>query len=198
MAYRKWQVFASALTVGYSAEIIIMEEIEFKAWPKIPRENPFKVTITEKIDGTNACIIIADGKIVGVQSRKRFITPGDDNYGFAKWVAENSAGIITLGDGYHYGEWAGPGIQKNPLCLDQKCFFLFNTFRWNENNPNRPECCDVVPILFEGILQDDTIPTLLEEMKADSLAREGVVVYYHAFRKYTKHTVKSPNGKWCK
>ena len=29
-----------------------MSEIEFKPWPKIGRGNPFKVTITEKIDGT--------------------------------------------------------------------------------------------------------------------------------------------------
>jgi len=50
-----------------------MNDVDFKAWPKIPRENPFNVTITEKIDGTNACIIIKDGEIIGVQSRKRLI-----------------------------------------------------------------------------------------------------------------------------
>ena len=60
--------------------------VEFKAWPKIGRYNPFNVTITEKMDGTNACIIIEDGFIVGVQSRKRLITPDDDNFGFAQWV----------------------------------------------------------------------------------------------------------------
>ena len=36
--------------------------VEFKPWPKIGRDNPFVVTITEKMDGTNACIIIKDGK----------------------------------------------------------------------------------------------------------------------------------------
>lgn len=35
-------------------------------------------------------------------------------------------------------------------------------------------------------------------MKQGEIKREGVVVYYHAFRKYTKHTVKDQNGKWCK
>ena len=30
-----------------------MNDVEFKAWKKIPRENYFTVTISEKIDGTN-------------------------------------------------------------------------------------------------------------------------------------------------
>jgi len=174
-------------------------EIEFEAWPKIPRESPFSVTITEKIDGTNACIVIQDGVIIAVQSRKRFITVEDDNYGFAAWVAEHEEELTTMGDGHHFGEWAGHGIQKNPLKLEGKQFFLFNTFRWNKDNPNRPTCCKVVPVLFQGELNPGTIPELLEDLKNDeSVIHEGVVVYYHAFRKYTKHTVLSVNGKWCK
>lgn len=178
-----------------------MNTVEFKAWDKIPRENPFKATISEKINGTNACIIIIDGEIAGVQSRKRLITPEDDNYGFAGWVQQNNDELLTLGDGYHYGEWAGLGIQKNPHNLDRKHLFLFNTFRWNENNPNLPECCDVVPVLFDGVIESTTIEDCLENLKqnaADGETPEGVVVYYHAFRKYTKHTIISPNGKWCK
>ena len=96
-----------------------MSKVEFKAWEKIGRDNPFGVTITEKIDGTNACIIIQDGEVVGVQSRKRLITPEDDNYGFAGWVERNIEDIMGLGDGYHYGEWAGLGIQKNPHLITE-------------------------------------------------------------------------------
>lgn len=172
--------------------------LDFKPWPKISRDNPFNVTVTEKIDGTNACIVIADGEILAVQSRKRFITPESDNYGFASWVKENKTELLCLGDGHHYGEWAGPGIQKNPLKLDRKRFFLFNTFRWNENNLNLPACCDVVPVLFQGQLEPDVVPRLLKDLSESSVVREGVVVYYHAFRTYTKHTIISPNGKWCK
>lgn len=178
-----------------------MVEVEFKAWPKIGRENPFMVTISEKIDGTNACVIIQNGEIVGVQSRKRLITPEDDNYGFAQWVKDNNDDLLGLGDGYHYGEWAGLGIQKNPHCLDRKHFFLFNTFRWNDDNPNRPKCCDVVPVLFVGELKSCTIENLLEKLKngaKEGQRPEGVVVYYHAFRCYTKHTIIAPNGKWCR
>jgi len=170
--------------------------VEFKAWPKITRLNPFKVTITEKIDGTNACIIIEGDKIVGVQSRRRLIAPEDDNYGFAAWVAEHEDELLDLGDGYHFGEWAGLGIQKNPLQLKTKRFFLFNTSRWDDQNI--PLCCDVVPVLFRGELKHDTVEKILQQMREDVITREGVVVFYHAFRKYTKHTVVSPNGKWCK
>lgn len=172
--------------------------LDFKPWPKISRDNPFNVTVTEKIDGTNACIVIADGEMLAVQSRKRFITPESDNYGFASWVKENKTELLCLGDGHHYGEWAGPGIQKNPLKLDRKRFFLFNTSRWNENNLNLPACCDVVPVLFQGQLEPDVVPSLLKDLSESSVVREGVVVYYHAFRTYTKHTIISPNGKWCK
>lgn len=177
-----------------------MSEVEFKPWPKIGRESPFKVTITEKMDGTNACIVIKDGEVVGVQSRKRFITPEDDNHGFAKWVSDNNDDLLSLGDGYHYGEWAGIGIQKNPHGLDEKRFFLFNTFRWNKDNPNRPKCCDVVPVLFEGKLATETVDTLLHDLQKNATPEqnpEGIIVYYHAFRNYTKHTIVAPNGKWA-
>lgn len=180
-----------------------MEKLEFKPWVKITRENPFNVTITEKLDGTNACIVIQDGVIVGVQSRKRFITPDNDNYGFAGWVKRNQEELLKLGEGYHYGEWVGLGIQKNPHGFAEKRFYLFNTFRWNTENPNLPDCCRVVPILFQGNLLDkpDCIQNLLNKLEHDyseGAEAEGVVVYYHALRSYTKHTIKSPNGKWCK
>lgn len=173
------------------------EIVEFKGWPKITRDNPFLVTITEKIDGTNACIIIKEGKVVGVQSRKRIITPDSDNYGFATWVENHKDELAGLGDGYHYGEWAGPGIQKNPLKLEEKTLFLFNTYQ-NENT-SKPDYVKVVPVWFHGEMTNNTVPCLLRELERDdTVTHEGVVVYYHAFRMRTKHTIKSPNGKWCK
>ena len=176
-----------------------MSKAEFKAWPKIGRETPFRVTITEKLDGTNACIIIQDNKIVGIQSRNRFIEIGDDNFGFAGWVWDNAEELIKLGEGYHYGEWVGVGIQKNPHNLPDRQFFLFNTFRWNSQNPNLPSCCKVVPILFEGNIEADTIKSLLQGLvdNAGETTPEGIIVYYHSSRSYSKHTIKAPNGKWA-
>jgi hypothetical protein len=175
--------------------------IEFKAWPKIPRATGEKVTITEKLDGTNACIVIQDGVIVGVQSRKRFITPSDDNYGFASWVEENKEDLLKLEDGYHYGEWAGLGIQKNPHNLDSKQFFLFNTFRWNSLNPHKPRCCNVVPVLYQGLLADNDIDAVLIDLKASSIKQgytaEGIIVYYQNTKRYEKYTYNYVAGKWC-
>ncbi len=171
--------------------------MEFKPWPKIKRDNPYGVTITEKIDGTNACIVIKDGEIAAVQSRKRFIGIDSDNYGFAGWVYANEEALLGLGDGHHFGEWAGEGIQKNPLKMEGKHFFLFNTRRWNPDNPNLPECCSVVPVLFEGGLKPGKVDELLTDMKEDdSVIHEGLVVFYHAFDMMTKHTIKEPKGKW--
>jgi len=177
-----------------------MNDTEFKKWPKIPRGGPLTVTITEKIDGTNACIIIQEGEIVGIQSRRIFITPEKDNYGFARWVGENKKELLSLGEGYHYGEWAGHGIQKNPLGLDKKYFFLFNTYRWNDSCQGKPDCCKVVPVLYQGELNPGIIPTILNNMRKreSDVVQEGVVVYHHACRSYTKHTVKTPDGKWLK
>jgi hypothetical protein len=176
-------------------------EIEFKSFGKIPRATGEKVTITEKIDGTNACIVIMDGIIVAVQSRKRFITPEDDNYGFATWVKQNNDDLLSLGDGYHYGEWAGCGIQKNPHNMVNKHFFLFNAFRWNKDNPNRPDCCDVVPILFQGEMEEGEIDRVLFKLKEISLSSgyvaEGVVVYYQNTKRYEKYTYNYVKGKWC-
>lgn len=174
---------------------------KFKPWPKIGRVNQ-KVVVTEKIDGTNGCIVISDdGNLVAVQSRKRFIHPHDDNYGFAQWVYDNGEELEKLGPGYHYGEWAGEGIQKNPHNLSGKHFFLFNVKRWGEHNPNTPKCCDVVPILYQG----EATPSIVQECmdiltdKAEQIVNyqpEGIVIYYPSTDTMFKHTFNNQQGKF--
>ena len=172
--------------------------IEFKAWPKIPRGGKELVTVTEKMDGTNACIIVEDGLIAGVQSRKRLITPENDNYGFAAWVQINSVELVKLGDGYHYGEWAGLGIQKNPHNLAEKVFFLFNTYRWMQD-PSLPNVCAVVPVLYHGGYYENMVEELMLDLKESSESEyepEGVIVYDHTTKCMTKYTFKFSEGKW--
>lgn len=121
--------------------------MEFKAWPKITRlENRRAPVFTEKIDGTNACIVITAEGDFACQSRTRFITPEDDNFGFAKWAYANRDELMKMGEGYHYGEWWGLGIQRG-YDLKEKRFSLFNARRWGEHNPNTPKCCHVVPMI---------------------------------------------------
>ena len=138
---------------------MIENSVTFTPFPKIGRMKRGCV-ITEKIDGTNAAVRIAPlpiasdapyTSVVGdyavfAQSRSRFITPDDDNYGFARWVAENASSLVELGEGIHFGEWWGAGIQRR-YGLTEKRFSLFNVGRWK--NAVLPACCSLVPILYE-------------------------------------------------
>lgn len=169
----------------------------FKAWPKIPRDRTNMITITEKIDGTNACVIIQEGEIVGYQSRNRMIKLGDDNMGFAFWADSKKEQLVKLGDGYHYGEWAGPGIQKNPHMLSEKQFFLFNTFRPHES---LPEGVHQVPVLYQGpytlAAVDGTFEDLWHNAAKAEYIPEGIIIYNHDSRSYMKKTYANSGGKW--
>jgi len=176
-----------------------MEEIVFKPWPKIKRHNGLTITITEKMDGTNACIIIENGEVVGCQSRNKIIRVGDDNAGFSSWVENNKQALVeTLGDGYHYGEWCGPNIQSNPHKLTRKTFFLFNSFRWG--TVALPEGAECVPIIYTGPYSQEEIDNAVKDLKSRAeyagYKAEGVIVYYHELSTYSKHTILSPEGKW--
>lgn len=87
------------------------ENLEFTEFPKMARLSR-EIIITEKIDGTNAQILITESGELFVGSRTRWITVQDDNFGFAKWVSENKETIMQLGKGRHFGEWWGSGIQR--------------------------------------------------------------------------------------
>jgi hypothetical protein len=136
---------------------------EFKPWPKISRLNR-DIIITEKIDGTNAAVVITEAGHVYAQSRTRILTPQSDNFGFRAWVDANAAALIyALGIGTHFGEWWGKGIQRGYGKSD-KTFSLFNTDKWFVKMAGHPwqltpELEDirkngvnisVVPVLYEG------------------------------------------------
>ena len=104
------------------------QDLKFEPFPKIPRLSR-PVVVTEKIDGTNASLTIIpeeqarssilsyDGLIVLnnngrfsdvhdawliAASRKRWIKPGDDNFGFANWAWEHVDELMHgLGKGTH-------------------------------------------------------------------------------------------------
>jgi hypothetical protein len=118
-------------------------DMEFQAWPKIPRWQNETYVITEKIDGTNGCIIVTEDGDVLAQSRTRILDESSqgDNYGFCKWVQGNRSELLKLGVGYHYGEWWGQGIQRN-YGLRERKFSLFNIW-----HIDIPECVDKVPVV---------------------------------------------------
>lgn len=172
------------------------EHIEFQPWPKIARLNR-DITITEKLDGTNAAVLVLDDGTVAAQSRKRLITPDDDNFGFARWVADN-AGALTdiLGPGRHFGEWWGAGIQRR-YGLDHKRFSLFNTARYADLPEDVIDGLGVVPVLYEGPFSEFAIDDALDALvglgsKAAPgfMDPEGIVVFHTAAQQMFKVTIK--------
>ncbi len=153
--------------------------MEFKAWPKITRlENRRQPIFTEKIDGTNACIVIGEDGEFACQSRTRFITPESDNFGFASWAYSHKDELLHLGPGYHYGEWWGLGIQRG-YNQTEKRFSLFNSRRWGKHNPNTPSCVSVVPILPTNGVADtiEYLKTNGSVVAPGFLNVEGAIMY---------------------
>ena len=166
--------------------------IEFVGFGKIARLVG-DMTITEKIDGTNAAIGITDDGQVWAQSRSRIITPKDDNFGFAVWVQENVDELSTLGPGVHFGEWWGRGIQRN-YGLQERRFSLFNVERWSDIGGLRPPCCHVVPTLDVRTFDTHVIHQVASRLAyTGSNAApgfdnpEGVMVWLHRARLMLKH-----------
>jgi len=169
-----------------------MSNEEFEAFPKIARLRR-TVIITEKIDGTNAQVFIGEDGTVRAGSRSRWITPEDDNFGFARWVAEHVDSLRELGPGRHFGEWWGEGIQRR-YGLSEKRFSLFNVGRWGED---RPACCGVVPVLYQGPFTTDAVEAALENLRANGSSAspgfmnpEGVIVFHVASREMFKVTIE--------
>lgn len=136
----------------------------FEAFPKIPRLHG-DTYITEKIDGTNACIeyrATESGYIMGACSRNRRLVTlevsehfhghprvewhGTDNAGFGSWVLANHEVLCRLGYGRHFGEWYGQGIQRG-YGLDHKRFALFRRPKGGVLPEGLPENVGVVPTL---------------------------------------------------
>jgi hypothetical protein len=203
---------------------------EFKKIPRLFRD----CTITEKIDGTNGQILIQNAlscewsptgpawadPLVSIDrpegrfhiyagSRNRWVYPtkGQDNSGFAAWVLERVEGLFdVLGEGRHYGEFWGAGIQRRyGLTGNDKRFSLFNTSQWGPVLSGRaaaslpiPEGLGVVPLLYEGPFLTREVEDQIFNLKTfgsrcapNFMDPEGVVVYHHAAKAYFKTTIKN-------
>jgi RNA ligase-like protein len=180
---------------------------EFKPFPKIPRWSKTQhIFITEKIDGTNAQIVINEGCTeLRCGCRTRWIDPDNDNYGFARWVYDNKENILKLGKGQHFGEWWGAGIQRGYGLADKK-FSLFNVLRW-DNDEQKDRIAqipgvEVVPVLYKGPFSDTVIDDCLKKLYDEgSVAApgyknpEGVVIYMPASKTLYKKTFNE-HHKW--
>lgn len=162
--------------------------IPFRKIPRLSRD----IIITEKIDGTNATIYIDNNcEVMYTASRNKWITPEDDNHGFAGWVQRNKEELLTLGPGWHRGEWWGKKIQRG-YEVDDKRFSLFNT-----SLPAIPSCCRYVPVLYSGTFDTNSINLCLSDLcNSGSVAApgfmkpEGIVVFHTAALSYFKKMIE--------
>lgn len=159
--------------------------MDFVAWNKIPRLHR-DWEITEKIDGTNGILYwsrTADTKFdsgrtlarvdydedgplyLFAGSRTRWLSPREDNFGFAAWATANAEDLIVLGPGRHFGEWYGRGIQRG-YGLMEKRFALFDSKRV-PLDPDIPKDIDVVPVLttVDGNYLNVGVRACLDELR---------------------------------
>lgn len=143
---------------------------EFTPFQKIGRLSR-EIVITEKIDGTNGIVQIGEDGSFLIGSRSQWITPENDNFGFAKWASTHRDELVAgLGVGRHFGEWWGQGIQRK-YGLAEKRWSLFNVSKWVET---RPACCHVVPTLWRGDFDTTEIARVMAELQASgSVASPG-------------------------
>jgi len=178
--------------------------VEFIGFPKIARFSR-DVIVTEKIDGTCSVIFIGEDGEFLTGSRKRWITPEQDNHGFSRWAHEHKDELLRLGPGRHYGEWWGSGIQRGyGLEKGEKRFSLFNVVRWclHGETPQQiptadprvvkmqdglPPCVGLVPVLWRGRFDDLDVDDVLDDLRQNGstaapgfMRPEGVVVFHVA------------------
>lgn len=194
---------------------------EFKEFPKIHRYNRL-VTVTEKLDGTNAQVYVTDWGDIFAGSRNRWLDTVQDNFGFAEWVQGNHDLLFRLGPGRHFGEWWGKGIQRG-YGQSQKRFSLFNTIRWASPSatehlpiPNAnpkapieyqqllPEGLDTVPEIWRGNHCDLTLAmqTIIDNLKMSGswaapgyMYPEGIVIFHVAANTAFKWTYEGDKNK---
>lgn len=112
-----------------------------------------------KLHGTNAAVQVhADGSVI-CQSRENIITPEKDNAGFARWVKNNEKAWQDTRDNARaqvivYGEWCGPGIQKNVAVsgVQKKFFAVFAARPLDENNSPMDDILWVEPEILQEIV----------------------------------------------
>ena len=145
-----------------------------------------KVYVFPKIDGTNASVWMDEDGTLGTGSRKRVVTPEDDNQGFAAYVAKNEALFLDVCGGCHprwrlYGEWLVPHSLKTYRDDSWRKFYVFDVFDEEFARFLHVEDyyeilvdydIDVIPI--QAIVTNPTQEWLIKQLEANSyLIRDG-------------------------
>ncbi len=164
---------------------------------------------------SNIPFILSDeGVHLALGSRTKWITPTDDNHGFAKWALDYIEELMSLGHGRHFGEWWGSGIQRGyGLAKGEKHLSLFNVTRWclADAEPKiisapdaktqkwqdiLPVCVGLVPVLYRGPFSTSEVDKALQTLALTGsqavpgfMKPEGVVCWHTAANMGFKKTI---------
>lgn len=142
-------------------------------------EDP-SVLATEKLHGTNVSIIIENGvvtqqynrttRVPFINSGRRFITEG-------VLEAFERGYVDLLGDGQHFGELIGPGVNSNPYNLNKPIWVPYTTYVQRKLFYNSwgkyPKTYDAISAWFK----DGIFSLLAKTWKNQNMKPEGIVFY---------------------
>lgn len=144
------------------------------------------LTVTQKLDGSSCTMIVEDGRLVGVCSRRLSLKESPES-GF--WRAARKICLDGIGEGRFIlqGELMGPGIQGNQLRLKDGAIHVFQIKRnggFLSYEEMAEMCrgklnCAVVPLIshFEEAPELPQLQALADEQKLPCGAEgEGIVV----------------------
>lgn len=164
------------------------DEMRVQAVPQVLEElrgHPFVATV--KMDGTSSTFVMVDGALHAC-GRNHSVAEGENLY----WYVVKKYRLVEVLNGSSLaiqGEIVGPGVQKNPTGMKDKCLFVFNVFDTTtgvhlSDGELRDFCnkhgLEPVPLAFTGERFDETVESLL--LKAEgtyvgtSNEREGLVI----------------------
>lgn len=193
---------------------------DYPEFPSIERFDNVYCIITEKIDGTNGLIEIGtngitEEGIVMFGSRKKYLYPGKDNYGFLAFFSPYVSELLKICKEIKeentdfdfinnppiriYGEWFGKGINRGYNLSDRQ-FMPFNSY-YADKLRNIPNITQPEPLhqgKFSREILNDCMNFLREEgsqVVPGYKNPEGVVAYFPKYKFSLKETFDGPKWK---
>ena len=213
--FRKWPK-----TSRLFRECVITEKIDgtFGGIRIVERNFGEQLVLDDKPDPTVLAVTFGPPKMandgvpafeywIGAQSKNRMLTTTDDNFGFAKWVQSNAVSLVQdLGEGSHFGEWWGAGIQRK-YGTSFKNFSLFESRTlgdWSELPEFDTPALNVAPPLYVGEYYEGVVSECLSRLQENGSqvaplgwpTPEGVVIKFKTGERFKVTLDNNDRGKW--
>lgn len=142
------------------------------------------VTITQKLDGSSCTIIVENGQIAQVCSRRYALKPSSTG---SFWNAARKLQLAGLDNLIIQGELMGPKVQGNQLKLTEHEIFVFQILQDRRFLPfaeMRAICADILQCQHVTLIEERTLEGSLAQLQeladrqrlSDNQPAEGIVV----------------------